>query len=64
MAEYFSERRAIWPLTDGRKRAIFLDNCGGHGEAIDSTEVLSRIRTTVRYPFPIALTSLSLAIAF
>jgi DDE superfamily endonuclease len=49
MAEYFSERRAIWPLTDGKKRVIFLDNCRGHGETIDSSETLSTIRTTVRY---------------
>jgi hypothetical protein len=60
MAEYFSEPRATWPLTDWKKRALFLDNCGGHGETLDSSEALSRIRTTVRYlpPNSIHLTQL------
>jgi DDE superfamily endonuclease len=39
----------FWPLTDGKKRKLFLDNCRGHGETTDSSEALSRIRTTVRY---------------
>jgi DDE superfamily endonuclease len=49
MAEYFGEKRAIWPLQEAKKRILYVDNCGGHNNTTESEEALRRIRTTVRY---------------
>jgi hypothetical protein len=48
MAEYFGEKRAIWPLEEGKKQVLYVDNCRGHNKTADSEESLRKIRTTVR----------------
>jgi DDE superfamily endonuclease len=49
MTEHLSEKRAIWPLPNFKKRILFLNNCGGHNKSADSIKALQELRTTVHF---------------
>lgn len=47
--EWLSERRAIKPLPDGRRRKLWLDNCAGHAQTETLRQAAERIRTDICY---------------
>ena len=57
MKEWIRERRAISPLSVGRKRILFMDNCGGHEKARELMDALTAINTEIRF-FPANATHL------
>jgi hypothetical protein len=48
-AEWFQERRAIRALPDGKKRILFLDNCGGHADSAELQKGLNGTNTELRF---------------
>lgn len=51
MVEWLCEKRAISPLGGGRRRVLFMDNCGGHAVTEEQTAALKEINTEIRF-FP------------
>ena len=51
MPKWLKERRVMRPLSNGRKRILFLDNCSGHNSTESLLQSAKGINTEIRY-FP------------
>ena len=47
--QWLQNERAIRADPLGRKRVIFLDNCGGHNETIQAQRALQKLNATIRF---------------
>lgn len=51
MPLWLSETRVIRPLSNGRERSLYVDNCSGHNDTPQLREAAEKIRTVIKY-FP------------
>jgi hypothetical protein len=56
IVEMTMENGCLWRLSGGKKRILYLDNCGGHNSTEAAKTGLARMKLEVRFLRKIALT--------